>query len=348
MTKRLLLLLMALLCTSTLANAQKPATSTSAVLARRYGSDQPLQKYRPLSAVPIRDPRVFVKASGPGDQSLLWRVHLALQLVKNPQMTERQVRVVLDAIALGSPEFFASHNTPVKKSKADDALQALTRKALGAFPNSQAAELFAKIPGQKTEDDILKMYYDISALPLKKRKASFRNASSRDKSDLWRTHLALFLIKRSELSARQTDIILSAMSLATPEHFEVPSSDPDWKTKVRAPLRALEEQIGSAFSLEEASKIFGTLGDDAELAKSNALVLLRSINYKPLSDYGPVNQWTNSRFRGQEMELERSSCGCSTESDYCPIWSICNGGNCSQTQSGCGTFWSHPCNGACR
>lgn len=350
MNTRLSLLLMALLCSSTLAEAQS-ATSTSAALARRYVTGQPLQKYRLISAVPIRDPRIFFKASGPTDQSLLWRVHLALQLVKHRHLTDRQVRVVLDLMSLASPEFFKSNDTRAKK-KADDALQALATRALSAFPSGQAVELFAKAQSGKTEDDILKMYYDMSALPLKRRKASFRIASSNDKSDLWRTHLALFLVKRSaELSSRQTEVILAAMSLATPEHFEVQSSDPSWKVKVREPLRLLEEQIVSAFSLEDAAQIFATLGEDTEsnrTATHPTSVLLKSINYKPLSESGPYKQWTNSRFVGQDMELEQSACSCSMSSDYCPIWSICKQSDCSATSSGCGTFWNNPCNGACQ
>ena len=216
-----------------------------------------------------------------------------------------------------------------------------------ASTTGASPKLFPNQGGVKTKADILKMYYDISALPLKKRKASFRNASPNDKSDLWRTHLALFLV-RPELNEWQKDIILTAMALATPELFEVRSSDSAWRTKVREPLRSLEEQIFAAFSLEDAAKIFATLGDDAASAKSSASLLLKNINYKPLSDSGPYQQWTHNGLGGQDFELERGSCECSTASDYCPIWSSCGGSSCNSTGDGCGTFWSHPCNGACR
>jgi hypothetical protein len=256
------------------------------------------------------------------------------------------VRVILDAISLSRPEFFTTTNLrPTEKTKADHSLESLRRRALDAFPSDQAAELFGNIADAKAEADLLKMYYDISALPLKKRKASFRNASANDKSSLWKTHLALFLVKRAELNEWQKAIILAAMSLATPEYFEIRSIDSAWKAKVRDPSRALEGQIVNAFSLEEGAKIFATLGDDADLAKSSASVFLNRINYKPLSDSGPYKQWT-SRFEGQEMALERGSCQCSTESDWCHMSSSCSGSSCSPTQSGCGTLWSYPCNGA--
>jgi len=271
----------------------------------------------------------------------------SLQLVKRPELNERQVRIILDAISLATPEFFATaSDIPTKKFKADEALELLKRRALGAFPNGEAAELFATLAGEKTEADILKMYYDMSALPLQKRKAEFRKASANDKSDLWRTHLALFLVKRPELNDSQTATVLAAMSLATAEYFEVQPTDPAWKEKVRAPSRALEEQIITAFPLEDAARIFATLGDDAESAKTSAAVLLKSINYKPLSDSGPYKQWSHSRLGQRHVEPALGACGCSTESDYCPISGYCNGSNCSPTQSGCGTLWSYPCNGA--
>ena len=200
------------------------------------------------------------------------------------------------------------------------------------------------ILGRKADEDILKLYYDISALPLKKRRASFRSLSPNVKSDLWKTQLAIVLVKR-QLNELQKAVILSAMSLVTPEFFAVRSSDPAWKTKVQEPSRSLEERIVSAFSWEDASKIFAKLGAEAESANITASVLL-NINYKPLSDSGPFNEWRRSRFAAQDFELEQTACQCSTQSDYCPVWGYCRGSGCNPTESGCGTFWSYPCNGA--
>ena len=211
----------------------------------------------------------------------------------------------------------------------------------------------ANITGGKAEDDILKMYYDVSALPLKERKASFRNASSNHKSELWRTHLALFFIKRPELNDWQKETILTAMLLATPEYFEVRSGSPAWKAKVRDPLRSLEEQILMAFSFEDGAKIFATLGDDREAAKRTpstpGSVSLTNINYKQLRDSGPNKKQTHSQFGQHEKFVGRGPCECSTTSDWCPISGYCSGGtNCIPTQSGCGTLWSYSCDGACR
>ena len=201
----------------------------------------------------------------------------------------------------------------------------------------------------QAEQEILKNYYELSALTLKGRKASFRRASANNKSSLWRTHFALYLINHPELDERQKEVILAAMSLATPEYFGVRSSSPDLKAKVRERERSLENQIFAAFPAEEAVKIFATLGGNTQAANpgpgSPSPVLLKSIDYKPLGDSGPYQQWTITPI---SQVVPENSCSCSTASDYCPIWSICRAGGCSETASGCGTLWNHPCNGTCQ
>jgi len=332
-----------------LGRTQQSATSASGTVVWPYEGSLP-QPYREISAVTISDQGKLFKALPARDKSLLRRVYLTLQLVKNPELNQGQVRIILDAISLSSPDFFAaSSDTMAKKIKANEALESLKSRAVRAFPNGEAYALFANVAIGKVEEDILKMYYDISALPLRKRKASFRNASAKNKSELWRTQLALFLARHPESNERQKDVILSAMSLATPAYFELRSSDPDWNEKVLEPSRSLEGQIMRAFTLTDAAKIFAILGDGEESANSSRSVLLKSINYKPLSDSGPYKQWAHSRFAGQDFALEQSACQCSTASDYCPAWGYCRDGNCTPTESGCGTLWSYPCNGAsCR
>ena len=341
---------MAVLCNVMFASAQGSNTYNSTTVAEAYTAGELLQKRWQISVVLSTSPKNFLEGSPASEKNLQWKIFLALQLVKHPELDQRQKRVIVDALSLStSPEFFkASNDRPVKRIKADGALESIRRRALSAFSHEQAGEFFADMAGGGAEDDILKLYSDMSALPLKKRRALFRNATPKIKSDLWKTHLALLLVKRQNLNEWQKTILLSAMSLCTSEFFEIPSSDPLWKTRVRDPAHALEAQIVNAFSLEDGAKIFATLGDDADLAKNSASVFTR-INYKPHSDSGPYKQWTLSKFAGQDVELERGACECSTESNYCPIWKAnCSGGGCGWAQDGCGTFWSYPCNGVCR
>src|SRR5207245_3817680 len=96
--------------------------------------------------------------------------------------------------------------------------------------------------------DPLKKYADVSALPTEKRRAAFIEASAREKSELFRTHLALYLARHAELNEDQKQIILEGMSLATPERYELRPDSPDWKAKVGEPMKQSELRIRAAFS----------------------------------------------------------------------------------------------------
>jgi len=331
MTTRLsFILLMTVLSIITLAGAPDPML-VSTISAPPYEAAELTPKHTG-TFTPVSHRENFLSGPWTSDKSAQLRVHLALRLVRRPELNEKQVRIILDAMSV-----------------VDDP-RALRRRALATFSRHEVADLFAA--GGTAEQDALKRYYDISALPLKERKAAFRNASSNDKSDLWRTHLALFLVKRPDLNEWQKTIILTAMALATPENFEVQSDSVDWKTKVRVRLRALDEQIIAAFSFEDGAKIFGTLGDDSVAAKraptDAGSVLLDGMNLQP-SDPAPYKEWVTIRFTGQDMYRGSGPCECSTDSDWCSLSGYCSGTNCSPTSNGCGTMWSYPCNGAsCR
>jgi hypothetical protein len=332
-----------------LAGTHQSATSSSAIAASSFTSGALLQKYTfVVVAPPIPDPRHVFKGSRPTEKSRLWKMHLAMQLVNHSEFNKEQVQVIFDAISVLTPEFFAdTYGTPTDGAKANEALALLTRRAVNAFTSEQAAELFVNVAGAAAADDNLNMYYALSALSVRKRRVAFRNASPDTKSTLWRTHLALFFVKR-ELTEWQKQVIWSASLLATPEYFRIKSGDPDYEAKVRQPNYSIEEQIFNAFSMDDAAKIFATLGDDQESAQTNASLLLKNMNYEPFRYFGPYKQIISGVFAAQDFELESTFCECATNSDYCSLWKACRGGGCSWTPDGCGTFWSYPCNGGCR
>jgi hypothetical protein len=270
--------------------------------------------------------------------------------VKRPELNGEQRQIVLDAVSLASPEFFATTDSgqPARKLMVDESLQLLTQRALNAFPMNESAEVFANVVGGLAQDDLFQKYKDISALPMRKRKAAFRKASSKDRSDLWRTHLALYLVNHTELNLRQKQIILEGMSLATPEGFEASSDNPAWKTKVKE-LRSLENRILTVFSKEEGARVFATLGDSeptTSLSSSGPAISPK----RPMSRYaGKYNVWRPSRFVGQDMgDLGyEKACDCNSASNFW-CWNYCGGGVCTYAPSGCGTLWQYACSGLCR
>jgi hypothetical protein len=195
----------------------------------------------------------------------------------------------------------------------------------------------------------MQKYNTVAALPMDQRKAVFRKASSKEKSELWRTHLALLLNKRPDLSELQKNVVLAAMALATPDWFQA-RSDAN-KSRVDVRLRSLEERIIAIFSKEDRVRIFATLGGEAAQCASTpdrrSTVLLNPINYNDTSTFGSFNRWTNYGPVRQDMLKKKPDCHCSTQSDWCPMFSLCTAGSCNSTDSGCGVLWNYPCNGSC-
>src|SRR5919205_2960737 len=219
------LLLIAVLLILTFVSAQNSAFTTRSTPSEEGSAV--LQK----APAPFHD----FGSSWTNDKTNQWKIHLALRMVKHPKLNEQQMRFILDTISSSGSEFVTDF---------DDTFQQFRQRALGVFSKEESAEIFSDIADGK----ILRMYHALSSLPIKEAKASFRSASANDKSDLWRTHLSLFLVKRPELDESQKKIIWAAMALATPEFFKMQSSDPGWKARVQGPLRSLEEQVVSAFS----------------------------------------------------------------------------------------------------
>src|SRR6267154_147830 len=87
-----------------------------------------------------------------------------------------------------------TNGDPVRKTKADESLRLLTQGALSAFPMNEATELFREAGGGQAQEDLLQKYRDITALPMQMRRGAYRKALPKDRSNLWKTHLALCLV----------------------------------------------------------------------------------------------------------------------------------------------------------
>ncbi len=348
----LLVLSISLVGVMAFAHPQESATVDHAQVAKADSGCEHLQKYNDISVISVPEGRDFYEDFSATDQSNLWKVHLALYLVKRPELNGEQKQIILDAVSLASPDLFATTDSgPLRKTKVDESLQSLTQRALRAFPMKEVGEVFADVGGGQAQDDLFQKYKDISALPMRKRKAAFRKASPKDRSDLWRTHLALYLVNHAELNQGQKQITLEGMSLATPQGFDVRADNPAWAARVEE-LRSLENRILAGFSKEEGARIFATLGDPElpnSLSSSGPVVSPKSPNLVESRSSIKYNVRTLNRFVGQGvgelMDME-NACGCSHASDWC--WNRCGGSStCSNTTSGCGTLWQYACDGMC-
>ncbi len=242
-------------------HAQKAGATNGAQAQRTNVERASLNRYRELAELPVAERReAFIQASA-AEKSGLWRVHLALSLASRPELSSEQRDVILEAISLATPELFnITSENPLWKSQVDEPLKSLMQRALKAYPKKEAAAIFAQIGDDKAELTLLQKHRDISSLSLAERKELFEKLSSKEKSDLWRFHLALYLAYHSNLNREQRKVILDGMALATPELFSVSPDNPLWKTQVDKPLQLLNQRALAVFSKSEGAEIFNALG----------------------------------------------------------------------------------------
>jgi hypothetical protein len=137
--------------------------------------------------------------------------------------------------------------------------------SLGAALLTSALYSHTTYPGDDSnvspQEEVLQKYVAVSAQPVEDRIKSFQALSPKERSLLWRIHLALYLIQRPDLTKDQQNVVLDTLSVATPQLFAAPDlSDPGWRARVHEPLARLQERGLQLFNKQEAAEIFSTLG----------------------------------------------------------------------------------------
>jgi len=188
-------------------------------------------------------------------------------------------------------------------------------------PSMTASEPQTKLAQHRVAEkalDLSQTYEALSVLPVGYRKAIFRNLTAEAKSELWRTHMRVYLSEHPELMEDQRNVILDGIALATPQLFEIPEDSPEWLAKVHAPLELLKERALGIFPHAVAVEIFAQLGKPVPPDVGTALL------------------------RGGG-----GGCTCSQGEDWCPGSYQCFDSDCNYTRYGCGTLWLFPCDGDC-
>jgi hypothetical protein len=314
-----LLLVIGLLSAMTFSvNGQKASANTESSNANV--KDEFVQKYKDISALTAPERKAFFKNASAKDRSNLWKTHLALYFVKNPNLNNEQKDLVLEAISVSTPELF---EMSADNSSKEITLQSLAQRAFGVFTKTEAAEIFANLGGGAAEINLLQKYQDISAVSTLKRKSLFRNASAKDRSDLWRVHLALILAKQSELSNGQREFLQEIISFATPELYQLLEDNSQTRAKVKSSIEWLLARALTLFSKQEAAEFFTKLGGKDEQSNS----VSSFIDEVPI-DIGP----------------NTPDCGCHRGfGDMCS--NGCVGTNCRTSSWGCGFLYALSCTG---
>ena len=317
------------------------------VLLWAGGRNSKAQDYSPkrvdVASAPINQRRSAFTAASPQEKSEAFRTRLALYLARHPGLNQTQQQTLLMGISVAVPELYETPTeNPEWKAKFQGQLKEFQSRVLASFSRDDAGAIFASMANLDGQDDSLRNYRETIALSMAERRRVFLAASAKDKSDLWRTHLALYIAKHSELADAQKIIILEGMSLATPEFFAVPFGGADWKDKVGAPIKAFQNHILGVFSKPNAGKVFATLGDPQFPGEPAIARFASPLSTEPARD-DSRSMFVLARFDAPAMP----DCECNKDESFCGVNYVCGNGQCQYTQYGCGYFWLNQCNGNC-
>ncbi|HEX8249755.1 MAG TPA: bacteriocin fulvocin C-related protein [Pyrinomonadaceae bacterium] len=304
-------------------NAQKAVSSDSKTARINIEEDDALQTYVKISSLPPAQQKKSFSEASAAEKSRFWKIHFALFLLKHPDLNERQREVFLETASSAKPETYrtpAADASGNPKPEKIQTMQMLLVNATSVFSKQEVGELLFN-PGAGTgEIEILQKYQKISELSLSRRKQMFANFSAKEKSELWKLHIALNLVERDELTKDQKFFLISAASSINPEIFQISPKDSLWKAKVAEPLRQMTASVFEVFSKETGKEIFFELG-----GKSKESAAAEEDNLAP-------------------------RCKCYIGyADACPYT---DGGTClpvsacEKSTSGCGILWDFPCNGS--
>lgn len=103
-----------------------------------------LRKYSELSELSKEDKKLSFSLMSADDKSSLWRVHLGLNLAAHPEWTEQQRSIVLEAIAMVTPQLYKPEDSNWRRL-VDEPVRILTQKAQLVFAKQEGAALFSEL-----------------------------------------------------------------------------------------------------------------------------------------------------------------------------------------------------------
>lgn len=156
---------------------------------------------------------------------------------------------------------------------------------------------------------------------------------------VWGHHLLESMTRYPELTTAQLEVLYDALSLFTPEFFEIASTDPRWSTEVDLPIRGITSRAQRLFPAPLARALFIDLGSNVAASCEPEILYPASVAPPRLGGHSLPAQ------------PDTPTCTCSSSSDWCDGSGLgfyyCKGGGCYWTSSGCGTFWRYACTGMC-
>lgn len=244
------------------------------------------------------------------EKANVYRVKLALEFKRHPDLSKEQKSLILEAISAISAETYNKDN-PESAAKAEKQAEDFERRAASIFPPKEAFSIFEGISGDKSADiAFLKKYEEKLALPMNVRGKTIREAAPAEKSDFWKAQM-IYHLATAKLSKAQFEFIVETIPLLTDNAFDFPKVSGQLENEETKAIKSLEPKILELFSKEEAFAIF--------MGKGIHKVVPADPNLIPP---GPLY------------------CECR---NWCGPDMLCGPPDCVRTGDGCGILGGSPC-----
>lgn len=244
------------------------------------------------------------------EKAYVYRVKLALEFTKRPNLSNEQKNLILDTISAISADTYNEAN-PERAAKAQNEVEEIQRKAVAIFPPDEAFRIFEGISGDKAADIVfLKKYEEKLTLPMNIRRKTIREASPAEQSDFWKAQM-VYHLATAKLSKAQLDVIVELIPLLTINALDLPKISGQPENEETNAIKSLEPKIIKLFSKEEAFAIFMGFGIHKEVPADPNLL-----------PPGPLD------------------CECR---NWCGYDQLCGSEDCIRTQGGCGIVGLSSC-----
>jgi hypothetical protein len=268
------------------------------------------------------------------DKATLYKVNLALQFIKRPNLNNEQKALLLDTIAVTNADIYDKTN-PAKVAQTERHSKTLENNGLRLFPRNEFVEIFAGMNGDKSfEISLLTRYEDLLKFDMMSRKQIAKELPLVERYNLWNTQL-IFHLTTSSLNKQQKEFILEIMP-KIPLIFE--ASRTLIGIEREKYLEALESSMFRVFGKESAYAIFMEIGIQKLVRNSSLKNQLNSFTiFTKIATKS--NRWDKINF---EFLSPQAYCNCRW-------W--CTTGDCEGTgcikQNKCGPFDDWECTNKC-
>ena len=186
-----------------------------------------------------------------------FKVQLALQFVKRPNMTREQKDFLLESISKVSADLYDKQD-PQKVALANQINQETESRILALFPQKDAFEILEGLGTNKTEEiSLVQKYEDLLKNPTRMRMKIAKEMLVNDRVNIWKVQLAYHLAT-GKFSKYQNEFILEMLTTLSPDTFS--SHKNLSKQESAKELELLDKKIQSFFSKAEEFAIFEKIG----------------------------------------------------------------------------------------